>query len=224
MNAPSMYCLVGCGNVFDIIAAETQVYAANTTWEIRPAEGVAQLASTAGKLLEGIDRLTTRLFIAVDAQALNYARLELYGVARLAGLQMATLVHPTAWVAPGVRLADNVWLGPGVRVAVGSRIDSDVLINMGARVDEYVHIAAHGWIGAGASLGRGVNIGVHSAIGADVCLRAGLQIGRHCTIDHAGIWTRDLKNGSFLEPELPVVARIIGPGYSFQSKGLACDQ
>lgn len=219
MSLSLTYCLVGCGHVFDLIAAEPQVYAADVGWQIRPAAGVEQLASTACDLLSGIDRTTARIFIAVDAQALNYARLELYGVARMAGLQMATLVHPLAWVAPGVRLSDNVWLGPGVRVTVGCQIDSDVLINVGARLDERVHLSAHGWIGPGASLGAGVNVGSYSAIGADVHVRAGVQIGRHCTIDHAGIWTRDLKDGSFLEPELPAVAQIIGAGYSFQKKG-----
>jgi hypothetical protein len=221
MNLPLTHCLVGCGQVFDLIAAEPQVYAANVGWEVRPAMGVEHLASTANDLLSGIERTTTRIFIAVDAQALNYARLELYGIARMAGLQMATLVHPLAWVAPGVRLADNVWLGPGVRVTVGCQIDSDVLINVGARLDERVHVSAHGWIGPGASLGAGVNVGTHSAVGADVHVRAGVQIGRHCTIDHAGIWTRDLKDGSFLEPELPTVAQIIGAGYSFQKKQYA---
>lgn len=220
MSAPLTYCLVGCGTVFNAIAAEPHVYTADAAWEIRAAGGVAQLSSTAGQLLAGLDPANTQLFVAVDAQALNYARLELYGVARLAGLKMATLVHPSAWVAPGVRLADNVWIGPGVRVATGCRIDSDVLVNMGVRLDEKVHLCAHGWIGPGTSLGVGVHVGAHSAIGADVHLRAGVQIGRHCTIDHAGAWTRNLKDGSFLEPELPDVAHVIGAGYSFQLRSV----
>lgn len=212
------HCLVGCGSAFDCIAAEPQAYAEGA-WEIRKAAGVAQLASTASALLSGLSPLETRLFIAVDAQALNYARLELYGVARLAGLKMATLVHPTAWVAPGTRLADNVWVGPGVRISPGCRIDSDVLLNIGVRLDERAHISAHGWVGPGASLGAGVRVGQHSAVGADVHVRAGVQIGRHCTIDHGGIWTRDLADGSFLEPELPCsTAHVIGAGYSFQRK------
>lgn len=217
MNAQGGYCLVGCGSVFEAIAAEPQTYATGS-WEIRPAQGVAQLATTARDLLDGLDATQTQLFVAVDAQALNYARLELYGVARLAGLRMATLVHPTAWVAPSVRLADNVWVGPGARIAVGSRIDSNVLVNMGARLDEKVRLSAHGWIGPGASVGAGVHVGVHSVIGADVHVRSGLRIGRHCVIDHAGPWTRDMEDGSFLEPELSDAAQVIGAGYSFQRK------
>lgn len=215
MTEALAYCLVGCGSAFDCIAAEPQAYAAGT-WEIRQATGVAQLASTASSLLSGLPPLSTRLFIAVDAQALNYARFELYGVARFAGLKMATLVHPSAWVAPGTRLADNVWVGPGVRIGPGCRIDSDVLLNIGVRLDEQAHMSAHGWIGPGSSLGAGVSVGAHSAIGADVHVRAGVQIGRHCTINHGGIWTRDLADGSFLEPELPSsTAQIVGAGYSF---------
>lgn len=218
MTDAQVHCLVGCGSAFDYIAAEPQAYAQGV-WEIRQAAGVAQLASTAPALLSGLSPQGTRLFVAVDAQALNYARLELYGVARLAGLKMATLVHPSAWVAPGARLADNVWVGPGARVGHGSRLDSDVLLHMGARLDEKTHVSAHCWIGPGSSLGAGVRMGMHSAIGADVHVRAGVQIGRYCTIDHGGVWTQDLLDGSFLEPELPVSkAQIIGAGYSFQRK------
>ncbi|MDM0115255.1 hypothetical protein QTI66_24105 [Variovorax sp. J22R133] len=215
MSASMSYCLVGVGSVFDAIAAETHAYGADAGWEMRPAAGVAQLAGTASALLAGIDPTTTLLFVAVDAQALNYARLELYGVARLAGLKMATLVHPTAWVSPGARLADNVWVGPGARVATGCRIDSNVMINVSSRIDEKARIHAHGWIGSGASLGACVQVGTHSAIGADVHVRAGLQIGRHCTIDHPGPWTRSLADGSFVEPEMPGLAQVVGAGYNF---------
>lgn len=218
MTEALTYCLVGCGSAFDCIATEPQAYAAGS-WEIRHAAGVAQLASTVSTLLAGLSPQGTRLFIAVDAQALNYARLELYGVARLTGLKMATLVHPTAWIAPGVKLGDNVWVGPGARIGPGCRIDSDVLLNVGVRLDEKVHVSAHGWVGPGSSLGVGVRVGLHSVIGADVQVRAGVQIGRHCTIDHGGVWTRDLVDGSFLEPEMPSsTAQIIGAGYSFQRK------
>lgn len=210
------YCLVGCGTVYDSIAAEPQAYAPDAAWEMRPAGGVAQLAGTAVELLADIDAATTLLFVAVDAQALNYARLELYGPARLKGIRMATLVHPTAWVSPGTRMADNVWIGPGARIATGSRIDSDVMVNIGVRIDTGVHVGAHGWIGPGASLGNGVRVGNHSVIGADVHLRAATQIGRFCTVDRPGPWNTDLPDGRFVEPEMAGTAQIIGAGYSLQ--------
>lgn len=209
-------CVVGCGTVYDSIAAEPHAYLNDASWEFRPAEGVEQIAGRVRELLANIDPASTEVFVAVDAQALNYVRLELYGAARLLGIRMLTLVHATAWAAPGTTLADNVWLGPGVRLGTACLIDSDVLIGMCVRMDSGVHVAAHGWIGPGSSLGNGVRVGTPSAIGEDVHLRASIQIGRHCTVDHAGTWGRDLPDGSFLEPEMPGVAQVIGAGYSFQ--------
>ncbi len=216
MSIPEAICLVGCGQVYDTIAAEPDAYACGAQWSLRPVEGVAALAGSARALLEDLDAAATRLFVAVDAQALNFARLELYGVARMAGLRMATLVHPTAWVSPGSQLADNVWVGPGVRVAAGCRVDSDVMLMQGVRLDHGVHIGAHGWVGPGAALGTGVKVGTHSCIGADVQLRAGITVGRHCCIDHPGPLRHDLSDGCFLETEMSSMARIVGAGYSFQ--------
>lgn len=209
-------CLVGCGSAFDTIAGEPDAYAGHGPWLLRPAESVARLAATRHHLLEGLDPATTQLFVAVDSNALNYARLELYGAARLAGFRMVSLVHARAWVAPGATLADNVWIGPGASVSPGCVLAGDVLVNPAARLDTGASVGMHGWIGPGASIGSGASVGPHSVIGAGVFLRGGLKVGRHCVLDRAGAWQRDLPDGSLVEPEFDAPARIVGPGYSFQ--------
>jgi len=216
--ASRMLCLVGCGTAFDTIASEPHAYADHGPWLLRQAESVARLAATRHRLLEGLDAATTQLFVAVDSNALNYARLELYGAARLAGFRMVSLVHARAWVAPGVKMADNVWIGPGASVNRGCVLASDVLVNPAARLDSDASIGVHGWIGPGASIGSGASVGPHSVIGASVSLRGGVRVGRHCVLDRAGAWQQDLPDGSFVEPEFDPAARIVGAGYSFQKR------
>ena len=77
------YCLIGCGHVYECIAADSNVYAPGAQWEFRKVASVEQVAAQAEDLLSEIDPQTTHIFAAVDAQALNFARLEIYGRARL---------------------------------------------------------------------------------------------------------------------------------------------
>lgn len=209
--------LVGFGAAFEEIAADLAAYAPGFAWQLRRAQSVAALAQSVDTLLEGLP-LAANVFIAVDSNAINYARLELYGPARLRGYRLATLVHPNAHVAPDAQLGDNVWIGPGVIVGSGCKLGSNVLVNAGARLDAGVQVGMHGWIGAGASIGTGTQLGSHNVLGADVRLGAGLQIGKHCVLTQPGYWTQSFPAGTFLEPGYPNPARMIGAAWSWQSR------
>lgn len=218
MNTQDGLCLLGFGSVFDIIAGDAIGHGLPSDWRARRADSVAALSTSCAQLLDGLDPAATRLFVAVDQNALNYARLELYGAARLRGFKLATLVHAHACVAPDARLDDNVWIGAGALVGSRARLGSDVLVHPGARIDAGARIGAHGWVGPGASIGAEAEVGLHCVIGADARLRSGLRIGRHCLIDSMGPWSQDLAPGSFIAAELATPARIIGAGYSFEKR------
>ena len=211
-------CLLGFGSVFDAIEGDPIGHGLPVDWQARRADSVAALSTSCAQLLEGLDPAATRLFVAVDQNALNYARLELYGAARLRGFKLATLVHARACVAPDARLDDNVWIGAGALVGSRAHLGSDVLVHPGARIDAGARIGAHGWVGPGASVGAEAEVGIHCVIGADARLRTGLRVGRHCVIDSAGPWSRDLAPGSFMAAEFAVPARIVGAGYSFEKR------
>jgi acetyltransferase-like isoleucine patch superfamily enzyme len=218
MNDSPAICLIGCGRVFDAIATDTAAYGLDGAWTVRAAENVAALAGRAASLLEGLDPVTVRIFAAVDENALNYARLELYGAARLAGFRLATLVHARAWCAPDAKLGDNVWLGPAALVGAGAQLAGDVLVHAGARVDAGARIAAHVWIGPGAAVGAGATVGTHSVVGADTFVRAGVRIGKHCVADRPGAWESDMADGSMIDPRFAAPARIVGAGYSLHRR------
>jgi UDP-3-O-[3-hydroxymyristoyl] glucosamine N-acyltransferase len=210
-------CLIGIGGAFDEIAADHAAYVPGATWEIRRAQSVAALAQSADALLDGLPD-SAKIFIAVDSNAINFARLELYGRALLRGYQLTTLIHPKAHVAPDAQLGSNVWIGPGASIGSRCKLSSDVLVNACVRLDAGVQVGAHGWIGPGASIGAGTELGGHCVLGADVRVAAGLQIGKHCVLTQPGYWAQSLPAGTFVEAGYSEPAHVIGAAYSWQPR------
>lgn len=208
-------CVIGCGSAFDAITNDAAAYALPERWFARKADSVAALAAGGGALLDDLRPADATLFIAVDQNALNFARLELYGAARLRGFRMTTLIHARAWVAPDAKLGDNVWIAAGAMVNRATNIEPNVMVLAGARIDASAHIEKHCWIGAGAAIGEGVHIGSHCVIGNGMDIRAGHNIGKYCVLDTPGIWSQDMADGSFVAPQFDMPARMVGPGYTF---------
>lgn len=50
-------------------------------------------------------------------------------------VKIATVIHPSAYVSPTVKLADGIAVLPGSIVNTGCRIESGVLVNCGAVLD-----------------------------------------------------------------------------------------
>lgn len=217
-HAPAPLTLIGCGAVFDAIAADPAAYGITHFAQRLQVAGVSEIAANADALLAQAGQTDAAIFVAVDSNALNYARLELYGRARLHGLKLSTLVSLSAHLAADVQLADNVWVGPAAIVGHGITVGANVQIGAGARLDAGARIAAHVTIGAGASIGAACRLGSHTVVGADVQLRAGATLGKHCLLDSPGPWQQTLDDGHFLDPMLTRPARIVGPGYSLRRK------
>ncbi|WCM88969.1 hypothetical protein [Acidovorax sp. NCPPB 3576] len=218
MSTKVRFCLLGTGSVFDMIAEDAAAYGLPEGWTMRRVDDVAALSAAIPSLLEGLEPGLTSVFAAVDQNALNYARLELYGAARLRGLHMATLIHERAIVAPSAQLADNVWVGPGAIIGRATRIAGDVMVHAGARIDAGAHVGMHGFIGPGASVGENTAVGPHCVIGSNVHLGASLQFGRHCVIDVSRQQTVGLAAGSFIATHFPNPARMIGAGYTYERR------
>ncbi|MCI0345067.1 MAG: NeuD/PglB/VioB family sugar acetyltransferase, partial [Chloroflexi bacterium] len=100
------------------------------------------------------------------------------------GLRFATVVHPSAVVAPSSTLGEGCIVGPGVVVAAHSSLGRHVLLNRIASVGHHTNIGDHTsilpgaavagrcsvaesvYIGMGASIIDGVRVGAHSVVGA----------------------------------------------------------
>ena len=106
--------------------------------------------------------------------------------------QLATFVHPTAYVAPNVKLgpgcvimpmvaiSSNTILGKGCIVMVCATIGHDDVI------DDFTHIAAQACVGAFLHIGKGVHIGLNSTI------REHITIGDFATLGMAACLTKNV--------------------------------
>lgn len=220
-SAPAPLTLIGCGTVFEAIAADPAAYGISAFAQQLRVAAVSEIAANADALIAQARQTTAAIFIAVDSNALNYARLELYGRARLHGLKLSTLVSRSAHVAVNVQLADNVWIGPAAVIEHGVTIGADTQVGARTRIDAEAVIAPHVTIGAGASIGANCRLGSHTVIGTDMHLRAGVTLGKHCLLDRQGAWQQSLDDGHFLDPMFNSPARIVGPGYTLRRKKTA---
>lgn len=202
--------LIGLGQLFDDICANWQLLGhGRTLLPLRLASTDTPTDDTAA-LLADLDPAQTRIFVAVDTQAINHARLDVYAKARFMGFRGESLSHPSAIVASNVRVGENCWIGAGAVIAHGVLIGNNTIIGDAARIEAGAKLGANGWVGAGASIGAGTTLGQHCLIGRDVRLGAGLQVGRHCVIDVPGSYSESMTDGTFIDPLFPQVVKIYG--------------
>lgn len=208
--APVVLALIGCGQLFDDIAANWPLFGhGRVLLPLRVASTDTAYDDT-DTLLAGLDPVQTRIFVAIDAQALNHARFDVYAKARLMGFRGDSLRHPSAIVAGNVRVGENCWIGAGAVVAHGVQIGNNTIVGDTVRIEAGARLGANGWVGAGASIGAGTTLGQHCVIGRDVRLGAGLQIGRHCAIDVPDAYAEAFVDGTFIDSLFPQPVRIYG--------------
>lgn len=114
----------------------------------------------------------------------NARRGKLLTLARKAGLDLPSVVHPHASVSPFATLKEGAVILAGAVVVTGAKIGAGAIVNTGATVDHdavlgtCVHVApgAHlagtvrvgdrAWIGIGASVRERIRIGADAIVGA----------------------------------------------------------
>lgn len=127
--------------------------------------------------------------LRIDGQ---YERISMFERLNIPDDRLATFVHPTAYVAPNVKLgpgcvimpmvciSSNTILGKGSIAMVGSTIGHDNIIG------NYCHIAAQACVGSFLKVGIGVHFGLNSTT------REHLTIGNYATIGMGAVLTKNV--------------------------------
>lgn len=123
------------------------------------------------------------------------ARAALYGRMVHVGFHFPPLIHPTAWLAPTVQIADGVQVMASAVVQPDSCVGENTIINTGAQVDHDCQIGAHVHIAPGAILCGGVWLGRGVFIGAGATILPGVRVEKDAVVG-AGLTLRhDLIRG-----------------------------
>lgn len=123
------------------------------------------------------------------------AREHIYNQMRQAGFHFPALVHPTAWVAPDVKLAAGVQIMAGAIVQPDCSVGENSIINTRASVDHDCRIGDNVHVAPGATLCGGVRVEDGAFIGAGAVVIQGLHVGAGAVVGAGVTLTRNLDAG-----------------------------
>lgn len=106
--------------------------------------------------------------------------------------KLATFIHPTAYVAPNVKLGAGCVIMPMVAISSNTILKRGCIamvcstIGHDDVIGEYTHIAAQACVGAFLKVGKGVHIGLNSTI------RENITIGDYATLGMGAVLTKNI--------------------------------
>lgn len=133
------------------------------------------------------------LVLGIGQLAKDNLRQRLYASWRARGYDFPALVHPSAWIAPGVVLDDGVQVMAGVVIQPGCAIGENSIVNTRAGVDHDCRIGRDVHVAPGATLCGTVTVEDGAFIGAGATVIQGLRIGARAVVGAGVTLVRDLK-------------------------------
>ena len=105
---------------------------------------------------------------------------------------MATFIHPTAYIAPNVKVMEGCVIMQYVMISAGTTIGNNTLIMGGATIGHNTNIGVFNHIASQAVVGSHIEtaIGVH--FGLNCTVREYLKIGKYSTIGMGAVQTKDV--------------------------------
>jgi acetyltransferase EpsM len=108
------------------------------------------------------------------------------------GIRFATLVHPTARIAPTSSLGEGTLASAGAIVSAHTHIGRHVIINRGALIGHHTDIGDYTAIGPGANIAGNCRIGAATYIGMGAVVIDHLTIGAHSVVGAGAVVTKNV--------------------------------
>lgn len=134
----------------------------------------------------------TDAFITVGSIGNTKLRRKLYEMIRRIGLNIPTIIDPTAVIARGTELSEGVYVGKRTVINTGSRIGTGAIINTGVIVEHDCVIGDFSHISPGATVCGQVRMGNDSHIGAGSVVRQQINIGDGVLIGAGSVVVKDI--------------------------------
>ena len=127
----------------------------------------------------------TDAFVTVGSIENTNLRHKLYDMVRRIGMNIPTIIDPSAIIARGTVISEGVFIGKRAVVNTGCRIGKCAIINTGAIVEHDCRVGDFSHISSGATICGQVNVGNDSHVGAGSVVRQQIIIG-NCSLIGAG--------------------------------------
>ena len=134
----------------------------------------------------------TDAFITVGSIGNTQLRHKLYEMVKNIGLNVTTIIDPTAVIARGTDLAEGVYVGKRAVINTGSRIGTCAIINTGSIVEHDCIIGDFSHISPGTTICGQVSIGDNSHVGAGSVVRQQINIGSGVLVGAGSVVVKSL--------------------------------
>lgn len=132
------------------------------------------------------------LLLGIGLLAKGSLRERLYALWCSRGYDFPTVVHPNAWVAPGVVLRHGVQVMAGAVIQPSCEIGENSIVNTSASIDHDCYIGSHVHVAPGATLCGAVTVEDKAFIGAGATVIQGVRVGVGAVVGAGVTLTKDL--------------------------------
>jgi acetyltransferase EpsM len=122
-------------------------------------------------------------------------RRQTVGRLRAAGWEVASLVHPTAHVAPSASVGTGALLGPAVVVGARSRIGAYAVLGRGSLVGHHTELGEFTTLGPGANVAGNVRLDEDVFVGMGAVVRDHVRVGAGAVIAMGAVVVGDVPEG-----------------------------
>lgn len=112
-----------------------------------------------------------------------------------AGEKIFTVIHPSATIAPNVKIGKGCMILAGAVINTGAEIKDNTIINTNSTVEHHNIIGPHAHIAPGSTLGGEVIIGEESTVGIGATVLPRIRIGQKALLGGGSTAINDIKDG-----------------------------
>jgi sugar O-acyltransferase (sialic acid O-acetyltransferase NeuD family) len=113
-----------------------------------------------------------------------------------AGLDLPTIVHSRAFVAPSASLGQGAFVGPMAGVGAGARIDDFALVQSASYVGHNSRVERAASLGGMVMLGGRTRIGLRASLGLSVVVIPDVAVGHDAVVGAGAVVIRDVEPGT----------------------------
>jgi sugar O-acyltransferase (sialic acid O-acetyltransferase NeuD family) len=191
--------LLGAGGHAKVMIALARAAGHKVLGVCDPVLAVHAIASWENLDVLGDDRVLNELtpgrvalLLGIGHVAAGNLRERLYASWRVRGYDFPVMLHPTAWVAPGVVLGEGVQVMAGSVIQPGCEIRANSIVNTRASIDHDCFVGSNVHVAPGATLCGSVTVEDGVFIGAGATVIQGLRIGSGAIVGAGVTVVRDL--------------------------------
>jgi UDP-N-acetylbacillosamine N-acetyltransferase len=122
----------------------------------------------------------------------NTTRQQLASQLKETGLELVSVIHPTAWVSLSATVGEGVFVGPQAVVHNEASVAKGAIVNSGAIVEHHNQLGAFAHVAPGAVLGGRCEVGPGSLIGVGARVLPRRTIGEGATVGAGAVVDRDV--------------------------------